>query len=309
MNLCFCAYAYKKNHAGGANVQTDDAQNVYLKNAFVALKSCKLNNPSDDVALITNLKLSQYWVELFEKNDLLIFYNVYDDFVFDKEYGWSLAFYKLCALQFALKKEYENYILLDTDTYTQRTFSDVWVECKHNVLLPEINRGLYNGDYRIFCEEAQHFLETDEYLTRCGGEFIAGNRQLLQKFLVKCHEVYEQMVANGFVTINGDEFIESVAAWSMRDEIKSANAYVFRYWTAYRWHYVCSNFHHNPVCVLHCPREKDHGFVKLYNYMARREGLPSAKKVYSLLHLNLFGYIVRNITMKIDSYVRRIRKC
>lgn len=298
MNIVFCAYAYKKDYQSGHNIQTDDTQNVYLKNAFVALKSCKMNNQDDDVALITNLELSEYWVNLFAENGLLIFYKEYNDFVFDKEYGWSLAFYKLCALQYALTKKYENYVLLDTDTYTQRSFADIWIECKHNILLAEINRGIYNADYRIFCEETQRFLSTDEYLTRYGGEFIAGNRNLLHEFILACHEVYANMKTNKFVTANGDEFIESIVAWSMRSKIKSANAYIFRYWTAYRWHYVCSNFCHNPVCILHCPREKNHGFLKLYNYMKERTDLPSIKKVHSLLHLNLFAYIVRTVTMR-----------
>lgn len=299
MNLIFCAYAYKIDYQGGHNAQFDDRRNVYLKNAFVALKSCKLNNPDDIVALITNLQLSDYWLCLFLNNDIQIFIKEYDSFVFDKKYGWSLAFYKLCALQYALELDYDNYVLLDTDTYTQRTFSDIWLECKHNLLLSEINRGLYNRDYRVFCEEVQKFLNTDEYITRCGGEFIAGNKELLRIFIGQCSSVYEDMRESKFVTINGDEFIESIVAWYMRDKIKSANAYVFRYWTAYRWHYVCSNFSHNPVCVLHCPREKNHGLLKLFKRMKKRDVLPDMNKVYALLHLDWKSYIIRCFTMKL----------
>lgn len=54
---------------------------------------------------------------------MLIFHKAYNDFVFEKEYGWSLAFYKLCGLQYALTKRYDNYLLLDTDTYTHCTFA------------------------------------------------------------------------------------------------------------------------------------------------------------------------------------------
>ena len=61
--------------------------------------------------------------------------------------------------------EYDNIVLIDTDTYTQREFVDIWKECEHNILLYDISRGLYNGDYKVFCDEAQRFLNNAEYLT------------------------------------------------------------------------------------------------------------------------------------------------
>lgn len=132
-----------------------------------------------------------------------------------------------------------------------------------------------------------------------GGEFIAGNKENLLNFINICVNIYDEMKVSNFITINGDEFIESVAAWKMRDKIKSANAYVFRYWTAYRWHYVCTNFVNNPVAVLHCPREKDHGFVKLYSIMKRGKRLPNIKNVYRILHLDVISYIIRRVSMKL----------
>lgn len=299
MNLVFCAYANKEGFQSGHNTVCDDKQNVYLKNAFVALKSCKYYNPEDDVALVTNIELGAYWIDLFEKNNLLVLTKEFDDFLFEKDYGWSLAFYKLCALEYVLEKDYENYVLLDTDTYTQRPFEDIWVECKHNILMPEINRGLYNGDYRIFCEEAQKYLNSDEFITRVGGEFLAGNKNNLRSFMTECKIIYNRMNAEHITTINGDEFISSIAAWSMRDQVKSANAYVFRYWTAYRWHYVCSNYRYNPVCVLHCPREKEHGFLRLFKTLEHSSGMPRPSEVYALLHLDLLSYVIRTFTMKI----------
>ena len=291
MNIVFCAYAHKENFQTGHNVQGKDTQDVYLKNSFVALNSCKHFNKEVEVALITNLRLSEYWTKLFKENDIKIFRVPYDSFVFEKDYGWSLAFYKLCALKAVLKMEYDNIVLIDTDTYTQREFVDIWKECEHNILLYDISRGLYNGDYKVFCDEAQRFLNNAEYLTRWGGEFIAGSKEKLNNFLNKCEQIYFEMLEQKFITINGDEFIESIAAWYMKEEIKNASAYIFRYWTAYRWHYVCSNYRSNPVCVLHCPREKDHGLVKIYNYMIKYKRIPSAKKVYRLLHLDVLSYI------------------
>ena len=299
MNIVFCAYAYKEDYQSGHNIQAQDTKNVYLQNSLVALKSCKHFNKDTEVALVTNLKLEQYRSNLFQKNGIKVFEVKYNAFVFEKEYGWSLAFYKLCALKYIANLHYENIVLLDTDTYTQRTFEDIWKECEKNLLLCDISRGLYNRDYKVFCNEAQEFLSTTEYLTRWGGEFIAGSKKRILRFLNKCEEVYAEMVKRKFITINGDEFIESIAAWYMKDEIKNAAAYIFRYWTAYRWHYVCSNYQSNPVCVLHCPREKDHGFVKIFNYIKKHEKLPKIKKVYRMLRLDLTSYIkietVKNI--------------
>lgn len=291
MNIVFCAYAHKDDFQTGHNIQGKNTQDVYLKNSYVALNSCKYFNKDVEVALVTNLELNDYWIKLFRESGIRIFKVAYDSFVFEKDYGWSLAFYKLCALKAVVEMQYDNIILIDTDTYTQRTFEDIWKECEYNILLCDISRGLYNGDYRIFCDETQNFLGNKEYLTRWGGEFIAGSREKLICYLNECEKIYHEMVKRKFITINGDEFIESIAAWHMRTEVKNAAAYIFRYWTAYRWHYVCSNYQSNPVCILHCPREKDYGLVKIYNYMRKHKRIPTAKKVYRLLHLDVLSYI------------------
>ena len=73
MNIVFCAYAHKENFQTGHNVQGKDTQDVYLKNSFVALNSCKHFNKEVEVALITNLRLSEYWTKLFKENDIKIF--------------------------------------------------------------------------------------------------------------------------------------------------------------------------------------------------------------------------------------------
>ena len=305
MNIAFCAYAYKENFQSGHNLQSDDTKNIYLKNSYVALRSCKYFNHDTEVALVTNVELSSYWRELFDKSKITVYKVEFDNFIFEEGYGWSLAFYKLCALKFICSLEYGNIVLLDTDTYTQRTFEDIWLECKHNILLYDISRGIYNGDYREFCKEAQKYLNTDEYLTRWGGEFIAGNRKMLSEFISYCEEIYLSMKRQRFLTINGDEFIESIAAWKMKNYVKNGAAYVFRYWTAYRWHYTCSNCQSNPVCILHCPREKDYGFVRLFNYIMKYNELPVAQKVYKMLNLDMFSYVKLEVAKRLLNWRRK----
>ena len=51
--------------------------------------------------------------------------------------------------------------------------------------------------------------------------------------------------------------------------------------------------------VINGVREKDHGFVKIFNYIKKHEKLPKIKKVYRMLRLDLTSYIkietVKNI--------------
>ncbi len=297
MNLIFCAYAYKEQYQTGHNIVAKDSKDVYLKNSFVSLFSAKAWNPTCDVALVTNIDVGEEWKKRFADANIQIIKKEYDDFVFEQNYGWSLAYYKLCAMQHVLHLEYENYVLLDTDTYTQRQFDDIFLECKHNILLQDISKGFYNGDYRLFIDEIQRFLDIDKYYTWWGGEFIAGNKALLLRFIEKCQNVYIKIKEEKFVTINGDEFISSIAAHEMRDCVKNAIAYVFRYWTGWNWYYVCSNYRHNPVCVLHCPREKDYGFLKLYKYIIKKKKLPKIGYVYRKLSLDGVTYLKRKFVM------------
>ncbi len=90
----------------------------YLKNCYVALCSARIVNPNDDVCLFTNIGLEEEGHKRFESKGITIQYCAYDSFQFDKDFGWSLAYYKLCALKEALEALYENYLLIDTDTYT-----------------------------------------------------------------------------------------------------------------------------------------------------------------------------------------------
>ena len=299
MNLAFCAYAHKENFQSGHNINGLDARNVYLKNSFVALKSCKALAPADEVALVTNVKLGDYWEKLFTRNGIKIIPVEYDCFQFESNYGWSLAFYKLCALKHVLNMEYEKVLLVDTDVYIQRPLDDIWEDATENILLYDISRGLYNGDYRIFTQESKAFMGTQENISRFGGEFIAGNRKDLRLFMAQCEDIYHRMRQQDFKTINGDEFVTSIAARRMREKVKNAAPYVFRYWTAWRWHYVCSNYSSNPVVVLHCPREKDHGFLKLFRKLEKGKKMPTASTVYRCLHLDLFSYMKIEIVRKL----------
>ena len=97
----------------------ENALNVYLKNLCVSLISAKKATPDIDVALVSNIKIPTEHEKLLLENDVLIFLEPFDSFVFDDKYLWCLAFYKLCALEkMVTQYDYDNYIYTDADGHT-----------------------------------------------------------------------------------------------------------------------------------------------------------------------------------------------
>ena len=70
------------------------------------------------------------------------FIEEFDQFVFYNGMDWGLAFYKCCALDKMLRKDYEYYCLLDLDTYTQSAFEDLFHECKYWIMLHDRHKRL-----------------------------------------------------------------------------------------------------------------------------------------------------------------------
>ena len=92
------------------------------------------------------------------------------------------------------------------------------------------------------------------------------------------------MIEKDFTTTKGDEFILSLAASQMKDRIKNAGAYIFRFWTAsFRLVSTCYAF--NPVTVLHLPSEKEQGMLTLYDKFIRKNKIPTKKTVWRICHL------------------------
>lgn len=301
-NCIFCAYAYLDGFKGGVALNLiDDQVSIYIKNAIVSLVSAKKNNEDCDVALVTNIKIPQKYKSILESNDILVKEKEFDRFKFDKDYKWSLAFYKLCALEKMLEEDYENYLLIDTDTYIQSSLEDLWEDTKYNIMLYNLNRRINHENYKRFNEEIKALLGIDEPITKYGGEFIAGNKKLLSEFINECNYVFEIMKEKEFRTNGGDEFIIAVAGERMKKFIKSAGGYVYRFWTG-RFRLVSTCYLFDPVSILHVPREKNYGMMKLYNYIEKHKCLPANKKVYNVLHLRKVSFKI-----KIAGYINKIK--
>ena len=189
MNIICVPFAYDKEKNGGVNIKKSDSFITYLKNITVSLVSAKKNNPNDLVALITNLdekEIDDKIKKLLNNNDIKIIKVKYDSFVFPNNYLWSLAFYKLCVLDFLSKQKYENICYMDADVYVQGSFKSIWEECKNSILLYDINHGLDVKDYQVICDEFKDFYNAEEkkYITHYGGEFYASSIDNAKKFIM-----------------------------------------------------------------------------------------------------------------------------
>lgn len=285
--LIFNAFAYIDDQSSPVNlnkIKKDDIIEAYLKCSVVSLISAKYNNQDCEVALVTNIKVPNKFKYIFDKYDIKIFNVEYNDFNFNKDMKWSAAFYKLCALNSMVNKlDYDQYIMLDTDTYTNGSFRDLWIECDKKILLYDIQHNLSNIQSIQMNKEYLELYGENIILTNYGGECIAGSKVLLQEFVEKCREVYLDMIKRDINTLHGDEFIICCVAQNMPEKIKSANAYIYRYWTGIKFYLVSTNFIYNKVSILHLPEEKDRAFDYLYKYIIKKGKLPKENILFRKL--------------------------
>ena len=136
--LILNAFAYIENTKGGVNINETDELKVietYMKLCVTSLVSAKKNNPNSAVALVTNYNIPKKYVEIFKKHSIKIIKIKFDKFVFDKNMTWNLAFFKLCALDYVVNNlDYDNYLLLDTDTYVQNNLDYLFLESSKKFL-------------------------------------------------------------------------------------------------------------------------------------------------------------------------------
>ena len=300
-NLFFVPFAFAENKNTGVNIK-GDAKEVYLKNMCVSLISAKKANPDIDVALVTNITIPSRYEELLSENDVLIFVEPFDSFVFPDNYRWCLAFYKLCALEkMVANYDYDNYIYTDADVFVQKSLDKVFWELKDNILLYDINYGLHVKDYEIIVEEFNRF-GIDSYITQYGGEFFGASRSNAQLFVDACKQIFAEMQEKDFVTTKGDEFIISIVAYKMKNIIKNAGAYIYRFWTG-TFYLISTCFKYNEVAILHFPAEKNDGMLTLFDIFLKKKSFPAKEEVHAICHLNQ-----PSIKTKIKQIIKRLLK-
>lgn len=280
-NVIMNAFAISPEKCGGANIQSNNSVTVYLKNIYVSLKSAKLHNPKDDVVLVSNFDIPEPFQSQLISTGVLLERCDFNQFVVPSEFTWSLAFYKLCALEYMIEsREYEKILLLDTDTVCVGSLSEVWSEAEKSLLLynvhsrssDDVRRGI-NTDFAKLYDEMRN-------LQHYGGEFVCGKRLLLEEFIRECKDVYTRIQINNFdmYSLSGDELILSIAARNI-NSLAEANPYISRYWTGLEY-VVDTKCHYGNLAIWHFPGEKELGMLKTYQFLVKHDHLPKGLYKY-----------------------------
>lgn len=288
----FTAFAFKEGYetslqtgrkASGSTVE------MYMENIFVALSSAGRMNPGTDLVLAVNVLPPQPWQELFRRENINCRVIPFDSFVLPKSFSWSLAFYKLCAMKTLVEEgDYDRYLLLDNDTFTTGSYDELWMEAGEAVLLYPVGHSYHHHDREIIHKEWDRLYPgLTGNPVHYGGEFVAGSRGKLRKFLALTEDVFERMRKIGFNMdpATGDESVWSMAAELASREglpIRTGGAYLFRFWTG-TFYLVSTVTTANPVCIWHVPNEKETGFRRLFQYIQEKGQFPESKKAAAML--------------------------
>jgi hypothetical protein len=118
-----------------------------------------------------------------------------------------------------------------------------------------------------------------------GGEFFLANRTNAQKYIEECQSIFLLMIEKKFDVKSGDEFILSLAMHRLNIPIRSAHAYVNRYYTL-MYRQIPERWRYHPVSVLHVPGEKKYGMLALYKRYISKGKIPNNNQVYRILHIS-----------------------
>lgn len=287
MNVIAAAFAFEEDYGNSPQLtgRSDEQKiRVYMRNIVVSLISAHRMNPDDRTVLVTNADIPGEYRKELEDGGVEIERIEFDSFRMPKKFIWSLAFFKLCALEYLLNNdEYEKILLVDSDTYTVKDFKELWKEADKGILLYNVCHSIEHPErVKIIEDYRKLYPEEDENIVHYGGEFICGRKENISRYIEECREVYKRICASDYdVQDNiGDETLTAIAAAHLKRQalIIEAGAYVTRYWTEERFYLVSTNTVYNPVCVWHLPGEKDKGMLIMYDYYIKHKVFPELKK-------------------------------
>lgn len=290
MDLIFTAFAALEGFR--ENSDANRGRDVYYRCIVVALASARAQNPDCQVALVTNTPVPPPFDNQLARAGVTIYQCSFDRFRFGADLPWSLAFYKLCAMDWVLNNlTFDRCVMMDADTYTQYPLTDLWREANEAVLLYQVPHPASQPMAAAIsgCCDALYPETAPHVLTHFGGELVAGSAPRLREFLGLCRDVYEEMQAKNVLPQDGDEVILCIAAWrALRtgQPVRAANAYIWRYWLGARHYFVSTNYCLVPICILHLPGSgKDRQLKLLYRRYTKLGTFPHRKKVWRLCGL------------------------
>lgn len=283
MNAIFESLAFLEGYKSSYEDEAKNNKSLYLMNAVISLISYKRNNGDDDVFFLTNFELPQDVLSVLLKEQIKSVVISFDDFIFEGNIRYSLAYFKLCAWQYMVKNyHYEKYLLVDCDTYCCSSLNLVWKEADFHIMALEMAYNLDNEKKYVYSEYAQLYNKKTQF-SYYGSEFICANGQFAYQLITKCKEIYLLMINKNIRSKAGDEFIWNVAYENFfRGDVKNSHAYVMRVFTM-RPYIIRTDF--DLMVVLHCPLEKETGFLKLYNHYIKTKKLYSLKNIYRVFGL------------------------
>jgi|GEM_PF-2395370 len=329
-NLIFNALAYKDDYSSRPGLDEDFKSGIpgagvqmYLKNSFVSLKSAKLHNPNDEVALFTNFILPEAWKIQFQSNDISIIYCDYNKFLMPKETPFSLAFYKLCALDFAVNHlDYIQYCILDCDTYVNGDFENIW-EDSRDTLLCKNTLNPSNHPWRKEISEIYYILyRTKKPITHLSGSVFAGSKDVLKRYLSNCYECYSLFIDEYkkndlYIPISGDELIWSMGYENCIYKMNSIEPYFLNVnhgWSR-KGFYGASHMRYDGqnICIWHLISEKRYSMIWLYNYYTRHHAFPDIKTIATAcrirnIHVSLTLLSLRTLLLDKNIISRNSKK-
>jgi len=303
--LVCCAISHLDGYQGSVNLSnTYSHMDIYLKNAFVALKSTKENNPGINVGLFINFDVDAIVQGIFSEEGIHIYKVPFNSFRVPSDNKWSLAFYKLCALEWAVNNLTFNYFVeIDCDVFCNGNVTDLISEAGEAIVMLS-GPFTYNHPIRKQFELAYKKMYSEECrMIKWGSGLICGNLAMLKEYMIVCDEVYLKMKAHSFCGDNllGDEYITSVAAIKTKVPIRDGKAYMNVYWTS-SFYLVSTDYYYDKMVFLHLPDEKETGLIDLYDYYMNHSHFPKAEVVYKYLNLPQCNY------NKLNYYFNKVRR-
>lgn len=283
-NVVVIPFAYIDGAKTGSNIKKkDNPLDVYCRYLVTSAISIKKNNEDCNVAVATNIVLSNKYSKLLEEQGVMIFDIPFDSFLFDYNYHYCLAFYKLCVLKHMNDYNYDNVMMVDADVYCHGSFSSAWNNCANGAIVYD-----RLGSTIVVPDCFRNIPLKQEMapgrVLRAGGEFVVLTKKLLLDFVRDSENIFYLMKKHSFCNTSGDEFITSISLAINARCNYIGGRYIQRLETRF-YRDVCKISQLNITPLLHLPGEKNRGLKKLYHYYVKHKAFPSNKKVYKYCHV------------------------
>lgn len=291
-NLIINAFAYDYDMRSGENFAEKDSKKnyrveVYLKNSIVSLVSAKLNNPHCDVCLCVNNEVPVWVEEKLEKYNINMKIIPFDGYRVDKTTRWGLCYYKFCVLSHMIQEtDYDNYCLIDVDTYVAYSLDDLWDELSDRVMVYNNYEKLSNSMRARFIHEyGELYGKCDKTLPHLSSAGIIGKKNSLKTFLDLSEEIYNYMQMKNFQSRCGDEFILFCCNAQNPNMFCGANAYFENLYTIEGYYVITTKYAFEKIPIWHMLFEKENGMLRVYEYIDKHQRLPQGRYMWKLIGL------------------------